>query len=136
MNDTSREAKINDAFVAMTEALMKNYDIVDLLSTLLNACTDILGVDAGGILLTDSVGNLELVASTSEEAHIVETIIIAAGAGPCIDCYNTASAVSATPIANAASEAIDRACAATWRAAWPATLPARLMCVGASRTSR
>lgn len=94
----TREEKINDAFVAMTDALMNDYDIVDLLSTLLNDCTEILGVEAGGILLADSSGVLELVASTSEEAAVVETIIIAAGAGPCIDCFTTAQPVSVPDI--------------------------------------
>lgn len=104
MNQRSREAKVNDAFVALSEALMRDYDIVDLLSTLLSACTEILGVDAGGILLTDSFGQLELVASSSEEAHVVETIIIAAGAGPCIDCYNTGRAVSVADIGSVADK--------------------------------
>ncbi|WP_213815456.1 GAF and ANTAR domain-containing protein [Glaciihabitans sp. dw_435] len=98
VNVKSREQKINDAFVATTDALMNDYDIVDLLSTLLKTCTDILGVDAGGILLADSGGDLDLVASTSEEAKVVETIIIAAGAGPCIDCYSTGRAVSVPDI--------------------------------------
>lgn len=104
VNEISREAKINDAFIAMTDALMKDYDIVDLLSTLLNACTDILSVDAGGILLADTVGDLELVASTSEEAQVVETIIIAAGAGPCIDCYTTAAPVRVADIGTVAEK--------------------------------
>jgi len=98
MSGTSREDKINDAFVAMTDALMKDYDIVELLSTLLNLCTDILPVDAGGILLVDAAGDLELVASTSEEAAVVETIIIAAGAGPCIDCFSSGAPVIVSDI--------------------------------------
>lgn len=102
LSDKSREAKINAAFVAMADALMKEYDIVDLLSTLLNACTDVLGVDAGGILLVDAAGDLELVASTSEEAQVVETIIIAAGEGPCIDCYESAAPVSVAEIEDVA----------------------------------
>lgn len=102
VGEKSREAKINAAFIAMADALMKEYDIVDLLSTLLNVCTDVLGMDAGGILLADSAGDLELVASTSEEAQVVETIIIAAGEGPCIDCYSTAEAVSVPDIATVA----------------------------------
>jgi transcriptional regulator with GAF, ATPase, and Fis domain len=92
VSEISREVKINSAFVAMTDALMREYDIVDLLSTLLNACIDVLDMDAVGS------GNLELVASTSEEAEIVETIIIAAGEGPCIDCYDTAAHVSVPDI--------------------------------------
>ena len=98
VNGISREQRINEAFVAMADALMNDYDIVDLLSTLLHDCTTILNVDAGGILLADSIGELELVASTSEEAEVVETIIVAAGAGPCIDCYSTAERVSVPDI--------------------------------------
>lgn len=98
VTEKPREEKINAAFVAMTEALMSEYDVVDLLSTLMNACIDVLDMDAGGILLSDPTGDLELVASTSEEAEIVETIIVAAGEGPCIECYDTAAHVSITDI--------------------------------------
>jgi GAF domain-containing protein len=110
MNDSehlagsTREEKINDAFVRVAGTLVENYDVVDLLSTLVNTCTHLLGVQAGGILLADSTGELELVASTSEEAEIVEIMIVAAGAGPCIDCYDTGRAVSVPDIeADAAS---------------------------------
>jgi len=99
MNATSREDKITDAFVAMTDALMQDYDIVELLSTLLALCTDILPVRAGGILLVDAAGELELVASSSEEAAVVETIIIAAGAGPCIDCFTSGAPVIVADVA-------------------------------------
>lgn len=104
MNEKTREQKINAAFVAMTDALMNEYDVVDLLSTLLKACADVLEMDAGGILLADAAGDLELVASTSEEAQVVETIIIAAGEGPCIDCYTTGEHVSVPDIDAAAKE--------------------------------
>lgn len=104
VSEKTREAKINAAFIAMADALMNEYDIVDLLSTLLNACTDILGVEAGGILLADAAGDLELVASTSEEAELVETIIIAAGEGPCFDCYNTAAPVTVADIEKVAEK--------------------------------
>lgn len=96
--DSTRETKINDAFVRVAGTLVEDYDIVDLLSTLVNTCTDLLGVQAGGILLADSTGELELVASTSEEAEIVEIMIVAAGAGPCIDCFNTGAVVSVPDI--------------------------------------
>ena len=104
MNATSREDKINDAFVAMTDALMHDYDVVELLSTLLNLCTDILPVSAGGILLVDAAGELELVASSSEEARVVETIIVAAGEGPCIDCFTSRAPVIVADIAATAQQ--------------------------------
>jgi GAF domain-containing protein len=104
VNERIREEKISDAFVTMTGALMADYDIVDLLSTLLDQSVGILGMDAGGILLADAVGELELVASSSEEAAVVETIIIAAGAGPCIDCYVSGAAVMSADIASDADQ--------------------------------
>jgi GAF domain-containing protein len=96
--DSTREERINDAFVRVAGTLVDNYDVLDLLSTLMNTCTDLLGVQAGGILIADGAGELELVASTSEEAEIVEIMIVAAGAGPCVDCFNTGASVSVADI--------------------------------------
>jgi GAF domain-containing protein len=100
--EMTREAQINDAFVRVAGRLIESYDVVDLLSTLVDTCTRLLDVQAGGILLADSVGNLELVASTSEEAETVEIMILAAGSGPCIDSFETGSVVSVPSIDNAA----------------------------------
>lgn len=97
--DNTREERINDAFVRVAGTLVADYDVVDLLSTLVYTCTQLLDVQAGGILLADGSGRLELVASTSEEAEIVEVMIVAAGAGPCIDCYDTGAVVSVPDIA-------------------------------------
>lgn len=97
--DNTREEHINDAFVRVAGTLVESYDVVDLLSTLVHTCTQLLDVQAGGILLADGTGQLELVASTSEEAEIVEIMIIAAGAGPCIDAFDTGAVVSVPDIA-------------------------------------
>lgn len=94
----TREERINDAFVRVAGTLVDSYDVLDLLSTLMNTCTDLLGVQAGGILIADGSGQLELVASTSEEAEIVEIMIVAAGAGPCVDCFTTGEVVSVADI--------------------------------------
>ena len=97
-DDNTREERINDAFVRVAGTLVDSYDVLDLLSTLMNTCTDLLGVQAGGILIADGSGQLELVASTSEEAEIVEIMIVAAGAGPCVDCFTTGKVVSVADI--------------------------------------
>jgi transcriptional regulator with GAF, ATPase, and Fis domain len=96
--DNTREERINDAFVRVAGTLVADYDVVDLLSTLVYTCTQLLDVQAGGILLADGTGTLELVASTSEEAEVVEVMIVAAGAGPCIDSYKTGTVVSVPDI--------------------------------------
>lgn len=99
MTELTREEKINAAFVKVADTLMNSYDIVDLLSTLVHQCTDLLDVEAGGLLIADNTGNLELIASTSEEAEFVEIMQLAAGAGPCVDCYVTGKPVSVADIA-------------------------------------
>ena len=98
MNDVSREARINEAFVTVADTLMDSYDVVDLLSTLVHLCSDLLDVDADGILIADTTGILELIASTSEEAEFVEVMQLASGVGPCVDCYQTGTAVSVPDI--------------------------------------
>jgi GAF domain-containing protein len=45
-------------------------------------------------MLMDAAGDLQLIASTSEEAQLVELLQLAAGEGPCLDCFRTGSAVT------------------------------------------
>jgi len=94
----TRETRVARAFTRTTSSLMDPYDIVELLSTLMETCTDIFGLQAGGILLADVAGDLELVASTSEEASIVETIVVGAGAGPCVDAFLSGEIVTVADI--------------------------------------
>ncbi len=99
MDGTSREARLNAAFVMVADTLTANYDVVDLLHTLVVECTAIVAATAGGLMLADSLGRLQLVASTDESAELVEVMQLAAGAGPCVDCFATGTAVSVPDIA-------------------------------------
>jgi GAF domain-containing protein len=98
MNETSREARLNRAFVTVADTLTANYDVVDLLHTLVIECTVIVAATAGGLMLADPAGRLQLVASTDESAELVELMQLAAGAGPCLDCFATGRAVSVLDI--------------------------------------
>jgi GAF domain-containing protein len=94
MDGTSRETRINTAFVTVADTLTTDFDVVDLLHTLVEECTQILGIDTGGLMLADPEGNLQLMTSTSESADLVEVMQLAASAGPCIDCFTSGNAVS------------------------------------------
>jgi GAF domain-containing protein len=94
MNGISREARVNAAFVAVADTLTKDFDVVDLLHTLVEQCTEILDTTAGGLMLVDGDGELQLMTSTSEGADLVEVMQIAAADGPCIECFRTGVAVS------------------------------------------
>ena len=98
MDGTTREARLNAAFVSMADTLTAHYDVVDLLHTLVSECTQIVGATAGGLMLADPQGQLQLVASTDESAELVELMQLAAGAGPCVDCFDQGTAVSVPDI--------------------------------------
>lgn len=98
MSETSRETRLSAAFVRLADTLTAEYDMVDLLHTLLDECVAVLALSAGGLMIADSLGHLELLASTSERADLVEVMQLAAGAGPCIECFTTGISVSVADI--------------------------------------
>ncbi|MDF2555699.1 MAG: transcriptional regulator [Microbacterium sp.] len=94
MTLVSRQARLFETFAKLADTLVADYDVVDLLQTLVDSCRDLLDATDAGILLANSSGQLELIASTSEAAHLVETIQLAAQAGPCVECYRSSRVVS------------------------------------------
>jgi GAF domain-containing protein len=98
MTDITREGQLVDAFAALADKLVDDYDAVELLQTLVDHCRDLLDVTAAGILLADEDGNLEVTASTSEASRLVEHMQISARSGPCIDCFTTGSTISVPDI--------------------------------------
>lgn len=98
MDGTSREARITAAFVTVADTLTTNYDIVELLQALVGECSWILGSKAGGLLLADGGGHLQVMTTTSEAADIVEIMQLATDSGPCIDCFTTGSPISVPDI--------------------------------------
>ena len=98
MDAPSRETRITTAFVAVADTLTTDFDVIDLLHTLVEQCTTILDTDAGGLMLVDSAGQLELMTSTSEAADFVEVMQLNADSGPCIDCFKRGIAVSVPDI--------------------------------------
>lgn len=88
MSATSRETGLLEAFAILADTLVADYDVVEMLQVLVDTCRDVLDVTAVGLLLADpDGGTLDLVASTSEESRIVETLQLGAEAGPCVECF-------------------------------------------------
>ena len=98
MNETSREQRLNEAFVKVADTLIDDYDIIDLLDTLVQECTALLDTQAGGLFLVDTNGDLQLMASTSEASDFVEIMQLDSGAGPCVECFTTGKAISISDI--------------------------------------
>ncbi|GIG54336.1 GAF and ANTAR domain-containing protein [Demequina activiva] len=98
MDAEAREQRISAAFVAAADTLTAEFDEVELLHTVLQDCVEILGMKAGGLLLADADGKLQLLTSTGSAAAFVEVMQLGADAGPCIDCYDRGERVSVSDI--------------------------------------
>lgn len=94
MNELTRDQRLVDVFATLADTLIDDYDVVDLLQTLVETCASTLEVTAAGLLLAGDRGELEVLASTSEESRLVETMQLGAEAGPCIESFRTASIVA------------------------------------------
>jgi GAF domain-containing protein len=99
MVTSTRAERASAAFVKLTDTLVADYDVVDLLHTLVEESVSLLDVAAAGLLLADPSGELQVVASTSEQSQLVEVLQLQAGAGPCVECYLTGAAVAVDDIA-------------------------------------
>ncbi len=90
-----REAALLDAFVRLTDTLVADFDILDLLHGLTVDCVVLFPATAAGLLVSDESGTLQLVASSSEAARLVELFQLQSDEGPCLDCYRSGEPVSA-----------------------------------------
>ena len=104
MIDGTREDRLIDAFATLADTLIADYDVVELLQTLVESCARILDIAAAGILLADADGELEVVASTSEASWLVEVMQLSARAGPCVECFSAGMVVSLPNIEDSSPE--------------------------------
>lgn len=83
----SREREIIRAFVEMSNELVDDYDVVEVLTQLTGHCAHLLDASSAGLLLADSRGVLHLAASSSERIHHLEIFQLQRNEGPCLDCF-------------------------------------------------
>jgi len=99
MATTTRAERVSGAFVKLTDTLVADYDVLDLLHTLVEESVGLLDVAAAGLVLADPSGQLQVLASTSEQSQLVEVLQLQAGSGPCVECYATGRPVGVDDIA-------------------------------------
>jgi len=107
----SREQNLVRTFVELADTLVSEFDFVDLLHTLAERSVELLEADAAGIILADQRGHLQVVASTTQKAHILELFALQVSEGPCVDCFSSGQRVVNVQL----DEAADR---------WPNFTPA------------
>lgn len=90
----TREHQLVDAFVSLTDSLVSDYDVVELLQTLVDNAAELFDAQAAGILLVNPQQELEVVASTSERSSFIGLMQLRAGEGPCVEAFATGETVS------------------------------------------
>jgi transcriptional regulator with GAF, ATPase, and Fis domain len=97
----SRERRLSSTFVALADTLVSDYDLMDLLHALTSACVDLLGTAAAGIMLSDQGGNLRVMASSTEQARLLELFELQNDEGPCLDSFRMSQPVELTRLGEA-----------------------------------
>lgn len=96
----ARERELVETFVELADTLVVDYDVIELLYTLVNRCSLTLDATDAGILLPDPTGTLEVVASTSERSHLIGLLQLDAKQGPCLEAYYTGRIASVDDISS------------------------------------
>jgi GAF domain-containing protein len=94
MIESPRETRVLSAVVSLVDSLLDEFDVIELLTDLVERCTQLLDVEAAGLLLADPRQHLHLMASTSEQSRSLELFQLQAEEGPCLECFATGEPVS------------------------------------------
>jgi GAF domain-containing protein len=84
-----REERLGGAFVELAEALVSEFDTVEMLDRLAAYCVDLLDVAAAGLLIADRRGILRVVAASVERSRLLELFEAQSREGPSSDCFRT-----------------------------------------------
>lgn len=90
----TRERQLVETFVTLTDTLVTDYDVVDLLQSLVDNTTELFDASAAGIMLANHRQELEVIASTSERSNFIGLMQLEAGEGPCVEASMTGQTVS------------------------------------------
>jgi transcriptional regulator with GAF, ATPase, and Fis domain len=93
------EHELTEAFVRLADPLADGYDVIDLLHELAVTCVRLLPVDAAGLLIYDDSGDLRVVSSSGEDAHLLELFQLESDEGPCLDAFRSGEPVGVPELA-------------------------------------
>ncbi|WIE74956.1 GAF and ANTAR domain-containing protein [Curtobacterium sp. MCSS17_007] len=93
--EQDRERRLIDAFLVATSTLVGEYDVVEMLQTLVDEVVELFALDAVGITLANERQELEVVAGNGARARLLELLQLETGAGPCVEAWSTGTPRSA-----------------------------------------
>jgi GAF domain-containing protein len=94
-------AKLADIFVEVADTLVDDFDLADFLHGTAMSAAEVTGSGAVGIMLADHEG-LRPMASSNEDARLLELFQVQHAEGPCLDCHRAGEEVADVDIAGSA----------------------------------
>jgi len=88
------QQRLVEVFVELADTLVDDYDVIDFMHTLTEAVVELLDAQAAGLMLADQRGNLQVVASSSEESRTLELYELQHDQGPCMESYRQGTRVT------------------------------------------
>ncbi|MDQ0745050.1 GAF domain-containing protein [Clavibacter sp. B3I6] len=94
----TREELLVHTFVSLADSLVSDFDVLELLQTLVDHATLLFDASAAGIIIGPDDRHLEVVASTSEKSRLVGLMQLESGEGPCVEAVTTGQVVSVASV--------------------------------------
>ena len=88
-----RERRLNETFVMLADTLVSDFDVIELLDTLVQICVQVLHASEAGLMLADGRGQLAVLASSSGKSEALDVLQLRLGEGPCLDCFHSGESV-------------------------------------------
>ena len=99
--------------IELADTTVTGFDLMSLADRLVNACVDVLGIAAAGIMLADQHSSLRVFASTNEESRMLELLELQNNDGPCLEAFRTGRTIEGVDL----SQFVNR---------WPSFAPAAM----------
>lgn len=93
--------RLSGLFVEVANTLVDGFDLVDFLNVVAVHAAEITASSAVGLMLADHDGTLRHMASSTEDARLLELFQLQHSEGPCLECHRSGREVSEVHIASA-----------------------------------
>ena len=102
--------RLAEVFVEVADTLVDDFDVIEFLESLTRHTAEVSHAASAGLLLADPQGRLQYMASSTTSVRLLELFQLQYQEGPCLDCFNSGTAVVNSDLGEA-------------RARWPRFAP-------------
>lgn len=82
MSSSEHEQRLAQTFVALSDTLVDDFDVLDFLTLLAERAAELLDISAAGVILADQRGGWHPTATSHEDAALLELLAAQTQEGP------------------------------------------------------